>query len=79
MTPVEAIACYTATAHTVGAHKRDAGVLEPGYLADLVVLSGDPFSADLDTIEVRMTVVDGEVVYRAPVLDDPAASGAGSS
>ncbi|UCH84172.1 MAG: amidohydrolase [Candidatus Latescibacterota bacterium] len=65
MTPQEALACYTATAHTVGAHKREAGVLEPGNFADLVVLTDDPLSADPDTIQVKMTVVDGEVVHRS--------------
>lgn len=38
------------------------GVLRPGYDADLVVLSGDPFE-DRDA-SVLMTIVGGEIVYR---------------
>ena len=63
MTPEQALACYTRIAHTFGAHKREAGALEPGNLADLAVLSGNPLEEDPDTIDVRMTVVDGEVVF----------------
>lgn len=63
MAPEEALACYTRNAHTVGAHKREAGVLEPGCLADLTVLSGNPLQEDPDSIDVRMTIVDGEVAY----------------
>lgn len=45
------------------------GSLERGKWADLVILSGDPFSvpaADIDDIEVWMTMVGGEVVYCHP-------------
>jgi predicted amidohydrolase YtcJ len=40
------------------------GVLAPGAPADLVVLSGNPILADLDTIRVESTVVGGTEVYR---------------
>lgn len=45
------------------------GSIEPGKLADLVVLSKDPLTApeqDLRSIEVLLTVVGGKVVYRRP-------------
>jgi imidazolonepropionase-like amidohydrolase len=43
---------------------RRLGRLEPGALADLVVLDGDPFAegADLATVAVRSTMVGGIVV-----------------
>ena len=39
------------------------GTLEPGKLADFVVLSADPREVPADEIEVEMTVVGGETVF----------------
>ena len=39
------------------------GTLEPGKLADFVVLSDDPREAPADEIQVEMTVVGGETVF----------------
>jgi predicted amidohydrolase YtcJ len=72
LTPEEALACYTRNAHAVGEHKKKAGVLAPGSLADLAVLSDNPLTADLDAVDVRMTIADGEVVYGAPLTQCPA-------
>ncbi len=65
LTRGQAIACYVTTAHALPAHKREAGTLEPGSLADIAVLSDNPLAADPDSIKVMMTLVDGEVVYDA--------------
>lgn len=50
-------------------HEEDRrGRLEPGMDADLTVLSGDPFAVDpeaLAVLDAVMTVVGGEVAYRA--------------
>ncbi len=55
----------TAAAQTLGAH-AEWGTLEPGRLADLVVLSADlfelPASHLLDAVVIA-TIVDGKVVY----------------
>ena len=55
----------TAAANALGAH-AEWGTLEPGRLADLVVLSADlfelPASHLLDAVVIA-TVVDGKVVY----------------
>jgi len=62
-------------AYTVGSAwamrgERDRGVLSPGYLADLVVLSGDPVDAAetdparLLATRVDLTMVGGEVAYQ---------------
>ncbi len=40
------------------------GSLQPGMLADFVVLSADPREVSADEISVEMTAVGGEVVYR---------------
>ncbi|MEJ2721665.1 MAG: amidohydrolase family protein, partial [bacterium] len=63
MSPREAIECYASTAHSLAAHKRAAGSLEPGNLADLAVLNANPLTVDPDVIQVTMTFVDGEIVY----------------
>jgi hypothetical protein len=45
----------------------DLGTLEPGKLADLVVLSGDPLTtptSGLSEIHVSMTVIDGQIEWK---------------
>lgn len=63
----EAVAAYTLGAAAASGEKDAKGMLAAGRLADLVVLSGDPF-AGLDTLEqtqVVATVVGGRVVAGA--------------
>ena len=68
LTPLEALLGFTAWA--ARAIDADAwGTLGVGQRADLLVVDRDPLSVDapslLDT-EVRLTMVDGEIVYDAP-------------
>jgi predicted amidohydrolase YtcJ len=65
VTPAEAIACSSSRPHGLAPHKREAGRLEPGQLADLVVLDRNPLAEDLDTVKVLVTVIDGETVFDA--------------
>jgi len=65
LTPAQAIACYTSRPHSLPVHERNAGVLEPGRLADFVVLDRNPLSEDLDTVKVVRTIVDGKTVFDA--------------
>ena len=47
------------------------GSIEPGKLADLIVLSADPLTVpedEIPTIEVLATLVDGRPVHGAEVL-----------
>ena len=48
-------------------HRDDAGRVEPGAVADLVVLDRDPFAdpRDIGATRVRSTWIDGECVYDA--------------
>jgi predicted amidohydrolase YtcJ len=64
--PVEAIACYTRRPHALEAHRRNAGTLEAGRVADMVVLDGNPLTDDLDAVHVLKTVIDGRVVFESP-------------
>ena len=44
------------------------GSIERGMLADIIVVDRDPLQADIATVHdtrVRMTLINGEVVYRA--------------
>ena len=51
----------------------EVGSLEPGKLADLIVLSANPLEVELDElkdIEVWMTMVGGETEYCAQGRDE---------
>ena len=58
----EALRAYTANAARALGVEREAGTLEPGKRADLVVLSGDPLAIDperLTELRIDATYVDG--------------------
>lgn len=59
---------YTTAPAYALSREEGAGRIKPGYLGDLTAFAEDPVdcpSDDLPDLPVRMTVVDGEVVYRA--------------
>jgi predicted amidohydrolase YtcJ len=60
----DAFALFTSDAARLA--RLEAGAIEPGRLADLIVMPRDPFSlkpADLMNLIVDMTIVGGRVVY----------------
>jgi predicted amidohydrolase YtcJ len=60
-----ALHAFTAGSAYVNHLDADRGVIEAGAVADLVVLDRDPFEAErLWEVEVDLTVVGGEVVFR---------------
>jgi len=64
----QALAAYTAGSAYVNHLDDETGTIEPGKLADLVVLERDPFAhpaADLGSTGVLATYVQGEPVYQA--------------
>jgi hypothetical protein len=66
ITPLEALKMYTQEAAKATSEEGIKGSIEPGKLADLVILSGDPTKLsvhEIRDIEVEMTIVDGEVVW----------------
>jgi predicted amidohydrolase YtcJ len=66
ITMEEAIVAYTAKAAYLTREESIKGTLEPGKLADIIVLSDDLLVIDPEKIldvEVLMTVVGGKVVY----------------
>ncbi len=69
ITVEEALRAYTAGAAYAGFEEKEKGSLEPGKLADFVVLSADPFSVapeEIEKIVVDQTVVGGKVVSGRP-------------
>jgi predicted amidohydrolase YtcJ len=63
----EALTAYTWGSAYAGFAEGKVGRLEAGKYADLVVLSQDLFQMDpveIPSVEVKMTVVGGEIVYR---------------
>lgn len=65
----EALRAYTTGAAYAAFEEGEKGTLEPGKLADLVVIDRDLFQLRPEEIrdaQVRMTVVGGLVVYERP-------------
>jgi len=76
----QAIAAYTIGAAFAGHREDTEGSLEPGKLADLIVVSQNPFEVDshrLGKTEVKLTMVGGRVVYSQ--LDQPANKSSGGA
>jgi predicted amidohydrolase YtcJ len=66
LTVLDAIRAYTIDAARVSGEETIKGSIEPGKLADLVVLSENIFEIadeDLCTVQVDMTIFDGKIVY----------------
>ena len=68
ITLAEAIRCATLDGAYASFEEHDKGSIEPGKLADLVVLAEDPFGADperLRDIRVERTLLGGHWVYES--------------
>lgn len=69
LTRAEAIYAYTQASACAEFRERIKGRLEPGFLADIVVLDRDPFKSNPQELlhtRVLRTIVNGETVYQAP-------------
>ena len=68
----QAIVASTVTPAWLAGDERRRGRLLPGLLADLVVLSRDPFTCppdELESVEIVSTMVGGKWVYQPPPWD----------
>jgi predicted amidohydrolase YtcJ len=66
----QALACYTRESAYAELMEAEKGILAPGMLADLAVLSGDPTAVAperIRDIRVRMTLVGGKAVFERPM------------
>jgi predicted amidohydrolase YtcJ len=64
---LEALWMYTMSGAYVCFEETTKGSVIPGKFADLILLSGDPIETapeDMRDLEVEMTIVDGEIVWR---------------
>jgi predicted amidohydrolase YtcJ len=63
----EAIKCYTLNSAYAEFTEKDKGSIEPGKLADFVVLSDNILKIDpvkIKNVKAEMTIVGGEIVYK---------------
>jgi predicted amidohydrolase YtcJ len=66
ITVEEALRAYTIDAAYAGFSEQSLGSIEPGKLADIVVIDRDLFETpanEINTVPVRLTIVGGKVVY----------------
>ena len=66
LTLADALAAYTSGSAWAAHQERDRGTLEPGMLADVVVLDRDLFTipaGDIVNASIRATIVGGALVY----------------
>lgn len=64
---MEAIRCYTLYSAYADFEENVKGSIEPGKLADLIIVSEDPLTVPVDEIKdikVTMTIIDGKIVYK---------------
>jgi predicted amidohydrolase YtcJ len=63
----EALRSYTIDAAYAGFSDKSLGSLEPGKLADLVILKRNPFETppeEINTTPIQTTIVGGKIVYQ---------------
>jgi len=62
----QALAMYTMNAAVASGEAGNKGTITPGKLADMIILSGNPFKMEpeqIKDINVEMTIIGGKVVY----------------
>ncbi|GAA4669420.1 amidohydrolase family protein [Streptomyces youssoufiensis] len=67
LTPAQALRTATSVSARVFGAERESGTLEPGKLADLAVVDGDPFT-DFDSLVRVVSVLRGGVRYETRAL-----------
>ena len=66
----ECIKCYSEYPAFASYEENIKGKLQPGFLADMVVLDEDIFTVEpehIKNIEIWMTIMNGEITYRKPL------------
>ena len=69
MTPLQVISAATLNNAMILDQDNELGTIEPGKLADLIVVGGNPL-ADIDVLgRVDLVIVDGQLWYPSPSAD----------
>jgi predicted amidohydrolase YtcJ len=64
VTPLEAVKAYTQNCYKIFKLDSKFGSIEPGKMADLVILTKDPITEpNFDEIKIAGTIIDGNIVY----------------
>lgn len=63
--PQDIVTIITRNAANATLHASEIGTLEPGKLADIVIIDGDPLRSSDDLLKVVTTIKNGEVVFQA--------------
>jgi hypothetical protein len=71
LTPYQALQTATINTATLLNAQKDLGTIEPGKLADLVIVEGNPLVNIRDTTRVRKVIRDGEVIAVEDLLAPP--------
>ncbi len=69
MSPMEALAAATINPARYMGFEKDLGSIEPGKLADLLVIDGDPL-ADIGVTDRLLYVIQNGRLYREPTLEE---------
>jgi ribosome-associated protein YbcJ (S4-like RNA binding protein) len=70
-TPFQALQTATVNTAALLNVQKDLGTIEPGKLADLVIVEGNPLVNIRDTMRVRKVIRDGEVIALEDLLSPP--------
>ena len=68
LTPEQVLIAATRDSAAAVGREHDLGTLEPGKLADVIVIDGDPLSNVADMANVTLVLLEGEIVPRPSVL-----------
>lgn len=74
MTPAEALHAFSRAGAWASFREGEAGMIRPGFVADLTVLDVDPTTADAASLargHAELTVVEGNLAYVRPGADRP--------
>ena len=73
-TPFQALQTATVNTAALLNVQDDLGTIEPGKLADLVIVDGNPLANIRDTSKVRAVIKNGEVLTIAEIMNEPRAA-----